>query len=264
MRIVLLICFIGSINAKARAEEGTKEKAEAERTTAEEKSPPIGSRKVPLDALINRSVGIVKRPAVLDWRASPIIVSLQVGQPVEYNNFDATQFNLDLRFPGASFSYRLGLSNVRVKDTKASLQLAQGPYFQSGRPSHIELQNALETPLIEGIGSQLWSWMPTTQFVLSGVLQLNSAIYGNGLSGFKNLKNIQFNDDELEQQKSHAPEGMRISRFRHDIAFGLQWDNYYRTRVFWNFRALGHKSIAAAPEDLKGWLSFSLGAGYVF
>lgn len=226
-------------------------------------SPPAQEVLIPFETLMERSIGLVKRPAIFEWRKARLMLGITGGQPVEYNNFNVSATSLDLRLPLGSFCYRMSLGHVIVKDSDSSRQLRESPYFQSGRPGRWEWRHAMEFPLHEGIGSQVSSTIAPTEFVVSAVADFGISLYpGDGLGFLTNMAKLKLTGAEHETLEKQAPESMRISSARHDIGFGLQWDNYFANGFHWSFRTLLHRAPAAGSGDLAQWLSFSAGVGY--
>lgn len=230
--------------------------------SAEEKEPETPPD-LPLSTLFARSQGLVQRPALFEWRRSDLILGLQLGQPIEYNNFNARHSGLDLRLPADAFLYRSSFVSVEVKSTAASRDLDRLPFLQAGRPSRFEWQNALELPLSEGIASPFMRWIPLSEYVLSGVLQLSTALYGkNPLASLGEIFSTRLSSKERDELEASSPESMRISEARHDLGFGMQWDTYFKPGINVNLRLLYHLSPLADEGELRYWLSFSMGLGY--
>lgn len=222
---------------------------------------------LPIEAMTARSIGLVKRSAVFEWRESSVIVDFNFGQPIEYNNFNSKTFGLDLRFPQSSSYIRLGISKTIVTDSKTSRDLRATPYYQAGRATRWELSPAFELTIHEGIGNQLFSVIPPSQFVLAAVLEFNIAFYKTNDPLFiKRVASTRISGDEEESGYSGAPQSLKLSRARHDLGVGLQWDNYFASGFKWNYRALFHYAPLAGSHgsELKHWISFAIGAGYAF
>ena len=258
IRIVLALLSLTSSIAEAAA-------SQAE---ASEESPAALEERLPFKTLLSRSVAYVKRPAVVEWRKKTLYLQLELGQAIEYNNFSNLGYGLSLRFPSGDLVWKTSFLQVKVGDTGASKQVAKTPFQQEGRPSRFEWQNGVEMPLIEGIGQQLFTWMPPAQFVLSGVVQLNTYIYqgldGGPMDSVKRLVAAQLSTGETQQLAASAPAAMRIHRSLHSLSGGLQWDHYYATDLSWTARFLYERPAGGTAGGLGGWYSFSLGAGYGF
>ncbi|WP_141733977.1 hypothetical protein [Oligoflexus tunisiensis] len=223
-------------------------------------------RKVPLESLIDRSIAYVKRPSIVEWRKRPFILNIELGQFIEYNNFESSYGGIALRLPSDSFVVKSTLVDVKTYESEASRQIGKTPFQQTGRPSRLEWQNGIEVPILEGIGNPMVSWVPASQFVLSSVAQVNSHLYSNAVEDpvelFTRFHRLNLSDDELRRLQEHAPPSMRILRSRHSLGFGLQWDNYYRSGINWNTRFLYEMPMASPDRKLKAWYSLTLGVGY--
>ncbi len=226
---------------------------------------PVEETPIPFESLVQRSLGHVRQAAVFSWRKSSMTLSLHCGQPIEFNNFNSSSLGLDLRLPNAWSSYRMSFDRLIVRQSRSSRSLKASPYFQAGRSSRWEWRHAIEIPLHEGIGVATSAWLPATQFVLSGVAELGLQIYPqNGMQNFTHILQTRLAREERERIEENSPESMKVSSARHDLGLGLQWDNYFKSGAFWNFRFLVHRAPAAGGEELVSWLSMSLGAGYAY
>ena len=227
---------------------------------------PSLEERLPFKTLLERSVAYVKRPAIIEWRKKSLYLQAEVGQAIEYNNFSNTLYGLNLRFPGESMVFKTAFLQAHVGETEASRQVAKTPFQQTGRPSRFEWQNGLEIPVIEGIGQQLFTWMQPAQFVLSGVLQLNTYIYqgldSDAKATFTRLVATKLSTKEARQLSERAPAAMRVQKSLHSVSAGLQWDHYYAAGIAWTARFLYERPAGGESAGLSGWYSFSLGVGY--
>jgi hypothetical protein len=226
---------------------------------------PLIERPIPLETLSTRSIGLVKRSAIYEWRKAAMIIDLQVGQPVEYNNFNSRSWHLELCFPQTSSYLRIGFHRTIVNDSKTSRELRETPYYQAGRASRWELSPAIAIPIQEGIGNQLFELVPPSQFVLAAVAELNFTFYqANDPLLIKKVIKTRLSGEEKREGTEHAPQSMKLSGARHDVGIGLQWDNYFSTGVKWDYRALFHIAPLAKKDELRYWWSFVFGVGYGF
>ncbi|HYX32890.1 MAG TPA: hypothetical protein VE954_07230 [Oligoflexus sp.] len=225
-------------------------------------------QKVPLETLLERSIGYAKRPSVVEWRKKNLILNVEMGQFIEYNNFDTSSWGFNLRFPSESFLVKSAVLKVETEATEASQQIAKTPFQQAGRPSRWEWQNGIEFPVLEGIGNQLFSFIPTSQCVLSAVAQLNLNIYpkiaSSPMDMLKGLYQTRLSADEIRRLQEDAPASMRILRSRHNVGVGLQWDNYYKSGISWNTRFMYERPVTSLDDKMKAWYSVTFGAGYAF
>ncbi len=228
----------------------------------------ILDQKVPLETLLERSIAYAKRPSIVEWRKKAIILNLEMGQFIEYNNFDSSSWGLNLRFPFESFLVKSAVLKVVTDATEASQQVAKTPFQQAGRPSRWEWQNGIEFPVLEGIGNQLFSFIPTSQCVLSAVAQLNLNIYpkiaSSPMDMLKGLYQTRLSTDQIKSLQEDAPASMRILRSRHNLGVGLQWDNYYKSGMSWNTRFMYERPVISLDDKMTAWYSVMFGAGYAF
>ena len=75
--------------------------------------------RLPIETFLERSVGYVRQPALVDWRKKSIILTTEFGQAIEYNNFSNKSFGLSLRFPAETFTYKANFSKIQVAGTDA-------------------------------------------------------------------------------------------------------------------------------------------------
>ncbi|MCX6127917.1 MAG: hypothetical protein NTX25_02490 [Proteobacteria bacterium] len=52
---------------------------------------------LPLETLLERSIAYVKRPALVEWRKSSVLIGLETGQSIEYNDFNGRSYGINLR-----------------------------------------------------------------------------------------------------------------------------------------------------------------------
>lgn len=222
---------------------------------------------ISLEHLARRAIAIGSKPSIFHWRESPLLVEIEYGQKIEFNNYDSAAYGVKFRIPLDNSNFVLGLKKITVSPTPASEGIARTPYTQPGRPTHYELQPGFDIALVEGIGNQYFSIIPPMQIVVRGQLCLNYLIYPNAHKGIgtgklmKLLLDPKLQEKEKENLRKDIPAGMELDDSRFDILFGFGIDAFTKSGLFINFDALygfpsNNKSKMEAIWDL------SLGVGY--
>lgn len=224
---------------------------------------------VPFSTLLEKSVAITSQASVFNWRRSPALLSLGLGQAVEMNNFDNDNLGLRLRIPSGDWLWSVLVRKTWVTETEGSAVVAKTPYLQGGRPSRVDLGFGADLPVAEGVGNQRFTWLPRTQFVLSLVSELELAFY-QGMGGHGGPKeklwsiiSPDLGDEDYAAVQKQAPGGMRVSRARLNAALGFNIDLMHRSGVIFGLRSLWHQ-VLSADKGMGPWRSLSFEVGYGF
>ena len=248
--------------------------AASPQVAAEESTESSLDRKRPISSLLNRTAGLATRPAVHRWRQSTMSLRVSYGQIVELNNFNSTHYTLLSELPGDLFSWQLGLRKVDVEGTKSSFDLGMTPYKQPVHPSRHEIIVGGKIPLMEGIASQLFNFIPQSQSVFNGILRLHFHQYpgASSVRGPQNMLKDQFktkiSNEEYRSMQEQADAAALPSRSRHSFGYGIGLDQYYPIAAGDALKLSASVIIMSdAYQDessLKRWLEYDIGVGYDF
>ncbi len=203
------------------------------------------------------------------WRNAAVHFVVELGQPLELNNFESTRFGLTVGLPLASFLAGADLAYVSTESTASNAILEETPVRQVGRISRIEYGAFAELPLAEGLANNALSLLPAAQLMLSLQLRIRSAYYpgmyrdhavedvltsvflGTDLSG-KQQQNLR---------DSRLP-GMKIATSRREFLLGFRGHVFHVSGF-----SLSPGFLAALPstdssQNLGWWWEMSLGLGY--
>lgn len=222
--------------------------------------------------LVERSIGLVSRPVLFDWRRSPAQLGLQGALPFELNSFHSLRGGLHLRLPSEAVLVELDLAWVEVWDSPNSEQLALTPYRQNGRPSRLELDALVALPLAEGIVTPRFALLPPAQLVLSGLLGLRYELFPTGFQGLKPgqigraLIAPQLTEEELDNLEWERLDAMSVDPARYALVAGLGNDLYLRSGLYISPRLICSLPLLASltETELLWWAELSLGLGYSF
>jgi hypothetical protein len=200
--------------------------------------------RTPVQALTEHFVGSTSRAVRFDWRRSPVMVGLAVGEVVEKNNFSQQRYGLLGRKAFSDLILEVGVQLYLSDDTPSSELLALTPYRQAGRPAHLEIDLNVGYALAEGVVTPLASFIPPAEVALvalGGVRYLgywqtfpDRPIQDIGLS----LASPQLGQIELERLDADAPEAMAIDPARLHALVGLGVDTYLQPGLWVSPRAM--------------------------
>jgi hypothetical protein len=271
--ICLVLCLELFIKVPASEAAVVQEDFDDEEKTRAEKSKEavldkLEKSRVPLPALSNRILGQTFRPAVLDWRNSSYLIHPSFGQLLELNNFETTRLGLAMRIPNDGMQLKFGLSYAHVAATHSSELLAKTPYRQAGRPSRIEADFGIESPVAEGILSQLLTFIPEAQVVFSLQATLRYLYYMGSTKGMSTRSTLgawfspRLTEMELQNLRRKAPAGMYLDQARINGGAGFAADVYFASRMYVNQSLTLMTPMLAPDSGLAYMWDLSLGVGY--
>lgn len=225
----------------------------------------------PLDALATRILGKVSRPSIYQWRQSPVMMRVNLGQVVELTQFDVSQKGLAFIVPGDDSYWELGLTRITVSATDGSDQLALTTYEQPGRPSHWQLRTGFGYSVVEGIGNNIFTFLRPTQFVLMAQTRLLYRYYPGAMAGMEGgeqlaaVLNPALTEQEIDNVSDSMPPGMILDASRMSLQFGLSLEVYDASGLHSTLSvALGHGLPNGTKVDAGNAWELAWGAGYAF
>jgi hypothetical protein len=225
-----------------------------------------------VQALTEHFVGSTARAVRFDWRRSPVMVGVSVGEVVEKNNFSAQRYGLLGRKAFSDLILEVGVQLYVSDDTASSAQLALTPFRQAGRPGHLEIDLNVGYAVAEGVVTPLAAFMPPAEVALvalGGVRYLgywqtfpDRPIQDIGLS----LASPQLSTIELERLDRDAPEAMAIDPARLHALVGLAVDTYLQPGLLVSPRAMlaAPVLVPVTNTSLGFFWELSLVVGWAF
>jgi hypothetical protein len=245
-------------------------------TTTDSKGPAdddvVARARTPVQALTEHFVGSTARAVRFDWRRSPVMVGVSVGEVVEKNNFSAQRYGLLGRKAFSDLILEVGVQLYVSDDTASSAQLALTPFRQAGRPGHLEIDLNVGYAVAEGVVTPLAAFMPPAEVALvalGGVRYLgywqtfpDRPIQDIGLS----LASPQLSTIELERLDRDAPEAMAIDPARLHTLVGLAVDTYLQPGLLVSPRAMlaAPVLVPVTNTSLGFFWELSLVVGWAF
>ena len=216
------------------------------------------------------TIGEVQRSSVFEWRKKTLHLSLQLGQVVEFNNYDSLRIAVLGRLPLEESVLQCGIGHVQVKGTASSKELAKTPFRQMSRPSRWEVFAGWELPLAEGVSNQIISWLNPAQIVFSFETQLRAFIYPDLIESssdfekqISSLFSPKLSDSEVDELVKASPEGMSIEKSKLSLLTGLRFDYYTENGINFNTSFDLHLPVFIVEKEGLGYLwEVSIGAGF--
>ena len=225
-----------------------------------------------ISRMLSLVIGFAERPALHAWRKSSLTIRPIMGQISEQNNFDSYHFGLVVDVPSDSFSFQIGLRKVEVSDTPSSRQLALTPFKQAGHANRYDIISGVKLPLVEGVGSQLYDWIPQSQFVFQGIARVNWHLHPNEWKGesFQNvlqgLFQTKVGSREYQKMQESNPAALLPSRSRHSLGAGFVVEQYFPesggTAFHCSFEVLTLIDLYSDETTPSRWMEYNLGVGY--
>ncbi|NBW82094.1 hypothetical protein EBR21_10125, partial [bacterium] len=182
---------------------------------------------VPFPELIERTLGVAGKPVRFDWRHRSQLYFLDVGQPVEYNNFETGRVAASVFFPSSDVSFGFGVAKVSVSSTPSTDAIALMPYRQLGRPGRWEMQAGAFYPVAEGVVTFRQPMLPAAQMVFSLAADVRYLIYPSLFStsdikgGLKSMLSTTLSSSQLDTLTNTAPPGMRVDPGKVNLLAGF-------------------------------------------
>lgn len=230
---------------------------------------PLAEHRVPLDSLVNRTIGSTSRPVEFDWRRKPVHLAATGGFLAELNNFNTLRAGGLVRLPTGRVLVDLGVSYADVWDSPSSRALALTPYRQAGRPDRLEVDIGLGLPIAEGVVTAAPRFFPSVQMVFevyAGVRYLAYPV------GFKQLSTREvataifsptLTTPELENLEGSRLDAMEIDPARYGVMVGIGDDLFFESGLFVTPRVLVAVPLLApvTGSTLRVWPELSLAIG---
>jgi hypothetical protein len=220
---------------------------------------------IPFPALVERTVGVAGKSVRFDWRKKQSLVFANVGQPVEYNNFETYRAAAAVQFPSENMTIGLGLAKAFVFSTESADAIALMPYRQTGRPERWELELSGFYPVAEGVVTFRPDFMPAAQMVFSLAADVRYMIYpsllsGQGFSnGFKSLIATRLSESDKERLSPSAPAAMKIDSAKIAVLTGFNLHLYTSGGLIISSKAMLALSILGTAMPKHADLTIGLG-----
>lgn len=223
--------------------------------------------RLPLDALIERTLGNTSRAVRFDWRSKAIGVGAFGSQVLELNNFGSARFGLLARRPWGSLMTELSLARVETWGSTSATRLSLTPYRQAGRPSRFELGLNVGYPLAEGVATARPGFFPATELVFSVNAELRYLYYPGALSGAtfgqvaRAALSPRLSAREMRNLEDDRLPAMDVDRGRYGLLVGFTFDIYFAKGGFVSPRVMMAPFGSAA---LGWWWDLAFAAGWMF
>jgi hypothetical protein len=225
---------------------------------------------VPFPALSRIVLGEVSKPVVFDWRRASLGWGLDLGQPIELNNFQSKRIAIKSYYPSDSSIFGIGINWVKVTSTRSSLEVGKTPYRQKGRLTRFELEFSGFVPLFEAVTTPIWNWIPDTEFAFGPAGDLRFLHYpgmwkkANIGQVLKSLVAPKLSSREKELLASKRHSGMLLDDNKLDLLLGLQTFVFFSSGVFIQTSLKWSIPYSFFKSDLGTWWDVSAGVGYAF
>jgi hypothetical protein len=237
-----------------------------------EKDETIERYRTPFDALNERMIGQASRAVRYDWRNQTVSFGVTGGGLAELNNFQSERIGGFVRTAVSSFMLELAVTAALTQPTESSALLSLTPYRQSGRPSRIEIDLNLGIPLIEGVSTPRWGWLPTVEMVVFLQIDLRYRIYPGGVANLSAgdtvlaLFSPKMWDQETFNLEPQRLPGMRIDRGKYDLLAGLTFEFQLQNGIFLAPRIMLCPPILAgfSGSNMQWWWDFGASLGWGF
>jgi hypothetical protein len=223
--------------------------------------------RTPLDAMMERMIGVASRAVRVDWRRKKVGFGLIGGRLLELNNFGSARLGGFVRRPFGGVMAELGVSRVFTWGSESTRKLALTPYRQLGRPSRFELDLNIGYPLAEGVATTRAGFFPATELVFSANAGMRYLFYPGALSGVGFRRTItghikpQLSAGEIERLESRRVPGMQVDPARYNLLGGFNLDIYFHSGGFLTPRVMA--ALPLSGSGLGWWWEFSLALGWL-
>jgi hypothetical protein len=223
--------------------------------------------RTPLDAMMERMIGLASRAVRLDWRRKKVGFGVLGGRLLELNNFGSARLGGLVRLPFGGFMGELAINRVFTWGSESTRKLALTPYRQLGRPSRFELDLNVAYPLAEGVATARVGFFPATELVFSANAGLRYLYYHGALSGVgfrrtaTGLLAPQLSRRELDKLEDRRLPGMQVDSARYNLLAGFSLDIYFHNGGFVAPRVMA--TIPVTGSGLDWWWDVSLALGFL-
>ena len=223
--------------------------------------------RTPLDAMMERMIGLASRAVRLDWRRKNLGFGLLGGRLLELNNFGSARLGGFVRTPLGGFMGELAVSRVFTWGSESTRKLALTPYRQLGRPSRFELDLNVAYPLAEGVATARAGFFPATEMVFSANAGFRYLYYHGSLSGLGFRKTVtgliapQLSSRELEKLEGRRVPGMQVDGARYNLLGGFSLDIYFHNGGFLAPRVMS--TLPLTGSQLDWWWEVSMALGWL-
>ena len=205
---------------------------------------PLAPYRARVGELTNRTIGSASRPVVFNWRDGNAQLAATGSLLLELNNYNTARVGALLRVPQGNTMLEFGATWAAVGTTDSARLLALTPYRQPGRPSRIELDFTVGTPLAEGLVTARPRFFPATQLVFNVYAGLRYVIYPTGWGGLRpgqvatNIVSPTLSQEEIDNLEPVRPDGMEIDPGRYGLLVGFGNDMYIENGLFLSPRVM--------------------------
>jgi hypothetical protein len=223
--------------------------------------------RTPLDAMMERMIGIASRAVRVDWRRKNLGFGLLGGRPLELNNFGSARLGGFVRKPLGNVMGEIAVNRVFTWGSESTKKLALTPYRQVGRPSRFELDLNVAYPLAEGVATARAGFFPATELVFSANAGLRYLYYHGALSGVGFRRTVtglaapRLSSRELDKLEDRRLPGMQVDGARYNLLAGFSLDVYFRGGGFLAPRVMA--TLPITGSDLDWWWDVSLALGWL-
>jgi hypothetical protein len=260
IRSLLLIMTLAQAPAASETRPDTRTETQKDETTLER-------YRTPIDAMMERMIGMASRAVRLDWRRKRVGFGVLGGRLLELNNFGSARLGGLVRKPFGGFMGELAINRVFTWGSESTKKLALTPYRQLGRPSRFELDLNVAYPLAEGVATARAGFFPATELVFSANAGLRYLYYHGALSGVgfrrtaTGLLRPQLTRRELDKLEDRRLPGMQVDGARYNLLAGFSLDVYFHGGGFLAPRVMA--TLPVTGSSLDWWWDVSLALGWL-
>lgn len=239
---------------------------------AEDDDDPLAAHRVPLDELVERTIGTASKPVEFNWRKSKFMVAATGDQLYELNNFNTLRGGAVVRLPTSGAIVEIGASYAHTWDTPSSELLALTPYRQPGRPDRAEIDLAVGVPVAEGVVTAAPKIVPSVQMVLNVYGEFRYVLYPDAFAGMKvgkvftSILSPSLTRKEVANLDDRRLDAMQVDTGRYGLMLGLGNDLYFKPGFFVSPRMMFAIPILApiSGTNLLFWGDVELAVGWAF
>jgi hypothetical protein len=237
-----------------------------------EKDETIERYRTPFEALNERMIGQASRAVRYDWRNQTMSFGVIGGGLAELNNFQSERIGGFVRTSVSGFLLELAVTGALTQPTDSSALLSLTPYRQAGRPNRVEIDLNLGLPLIEGVSTPRWGWLPTFEMVVFFQVDLRYRIYPGGVDHMSAGDAVlalfspkMWDQETFNLEPSRLP-GMRIDRGKYDLLAGLTFEFQMQNGIFIAPRIMLCPPILSGftGSNMQWWWDFGASLGWGF
>lgn len=244
--------------------------ATAEVSKRTEDNSALEAQRTPLQALNEHFLGSAARSVRYDWRSSPVMLGVLVGEVLERNNFGQWRLGAMGRKAFGDILLDGGVNIYFAYPTASSETLALTPFRQAGRPGHLEIDVNLGYAVAEGVVTPMLSFLPPAEMVLVVYAGARYLGYWETFPS-RPIQDIavdlvlpQLSQTERLRLEDAALGGMSVDPARFHVMLGVSLDVYLQPGVFVSPRVhLAVPLLTPLTGTQLGWFSeVGLAVGY--